>query len=330
MMGALPIIRFQPAYPGQMGVQGSDTSRGYRSSSAGVVFYVDADHPNATTTADGTDPNNPLTTIAAALARLVTFHALSSVQAEGSVIVVSPGTYTDSVTIDRTSYPADCTLLAAGNSKFDVVWVPASGDALTIDQSGWLVDGFHFQPADDGAGVHLTWAAGAGAEDTCIQNCFFDGRWGTGLYGIELEGAPANVTVQNNRFAEFSTAQPCIVVRSCNQASPYQNHFFGNTFQECAEYITNIAEGYNACIFAGNFFAEATGVLAATTTYIDLGGPGFGYNVVTQNIFGGDYSNAGGYTAEAAGTDNWVGNLAFDVAEAEVADNGITIAEPAA
>ena len=329
-MGTLPQIRFQPAYPGQMGVLGSDVSRGIRTSSAGVVFYVDSSHPNANTVNDGTDPNNPVSTITAAMARLVAFHALASVQAEGSVIKVAPGTYTDNITIDRTSYPADCSIVGGANSKFDVVWVPAAGDALTIDQSGWVVDGFHFQPAADGAGVHLTWAAGAGAEDTYIQNCFFDGRWGTGLYGIELEGAPANVTVQNNRFAEFSTGEPCIVVRSCNQASPYQNHFFGNTFQECVEYITNIAEGYNACIFQGNVFAEASGALAATTTYIDLGGPGIGYNVVTGNIFGGDYSNAGGYTAEGAGTDNWVGNVAADVLEAEVADNGFTIAQPAA
>jgi len=327
---SIPVTRLQPFYSGQFGVQGSDVSRGLRTSPAGVVFYVDANHPNATATADGTDPENPLTTIAAAFARLVTFHALGSVQAEGSVIVVAPGTYTDNITIDRTSYPADCTIIAAANSKFDTVWVPAAGDALTIDQSGWVVDGFHFQPAADGAGVHLTWAAGAGAEDTYIQNCFFDGRWGTGLYGIELEGAPANVTIQNNRFAEFSTAEPCIVVRSCNQASPFQNHFFGNIFQECVEYITNIAEGYNACIFYGNFFAEATGALAATTTYIDLGGPGIGYNMVVGNYFSGDYSNTGGYTAEGAGTDNWVGNFAADVAEAEVGDNGITIAQPAA
>lgn len=326
----LPVIRQQPIYPGQPGVAGSDVSRGLRSQSSGVVFYVDGSHPNATTTADGTDPNNPLSTITAAMARLVTFHALTSVPAEGSVIVVSPGTYTDNITIDRTDYPADCTIIASANSKFDTVWVPTAGDALTIDQSGWVVDGFHFQPASDGAGVHLTWTAGAGGEDTYIQNCFFDGRWGTGLYGIELEGAPANVTIQDTRFAEFGTGQPAIVVRSCNQASPYQNHFFNNTFQECAEYITNIAEGYNACIFAGNFFASATGQLAATTTYIDLGGPGFGYNMVVGNYFSGDYSNTGGYTAEAAGTDNWVGNFAEDVAEAEVGDNGITIAVPAA
>jgi len=301
-----------------------------RTSPAGVVFYVDGSHPNATATADGTDPNNPLTTITAAFARLVAFHALSSIQAEGSFIVVAPGTYTDTITIDRTSYPADCTIIAAANSKFDVVWVPAAGDALTIDQSGWVVDGFHFQPSSTGAGVKLTWTAGAGAEDTYIQNCFFDGRWGTGLYGIELEGAPANVTIQNNRFAEFDAASPAITTTSSATANPYQTHILNNTFQECAQYITSVAAGWNASLIMGNIFAQATGDLAATTTYINLGTGSLGYNVVTGNIFSGDYSNTGGYTAEGAGTDNWVGNIAFDVVEAEVSDSGFTIAEPAA
>ena len=326
----LPQVRAQPWYPGQFGVAGSDVSRGLRTSPAGVVFYVDADHPNATTTADGTDPNNPLTTITAAFARLVTFHALGSIQAEGSYIVVAPGTYTDTITIDRTSYPADCTIIAAANSKFDVVWVPASGDALTIDQSGWVVDGFHFQPSSTGAGVKLTWTAGAGAEDTIIQNCFFDGRWGTGLYGVEFEGAPANVTIQGNRFAEFDAASPAITVTATPTASPYQTHILGNTFQECAEYITSVAGGWNASIISGNVFATATGDLAATTTYINLGTGSLGYNVVTQNIMSGDYSNTGGYTAESNALDNWVGNIAEDLAEAEVADNGFTIAVPAA
>ena len=327
---SLPQIRLQPWYPGQMGVPGSDVSRGVRTSPAGVVFYVDGSHPNATAVADGTDPNNPLTTITAAFARLVSFHAIASIQAEGSVIVIAPGTYTDTITIDRTSYPADCSIVGAGNSKFDVVWVPAAGDALTIDQSGWLVEGIHFQPSSTGAGVKLTWTAGAGAEDTVIRDCFFDGRWGTGLYGVELEGSPANVTIQGNRFAEFDASSPAITTTDSSTANPYQTHILQNTFQECVEYITSVAAGWNASIIAGNVFATATGDLAATTTYIDLGTGSLGYNVVTGNVFGGDYSNTGGYTAESNALDNWVGNVAFDVAEAEVSDSGFTIAEPAA
>ncbi|GAF90356.1 unnamed protein product, partial [marine sediment metagenome] len=277
---------------------GSDVPRGLRSQANGVVFYVSADHPNASADADGTDPENPLTTITAAFARLAAFHALAGVQAEGSVIVVSPGTYTDSITIDSATYPQGCAIVAADVTKYDTIWAPGEGDALAIDQSNWVVDGFHFQPAADGAGVHLTWTAAGAGHGATIQNCFFDGRWGTGLYGIETRG-PANVTIQNNRFAEFGVAQPCIVTRA-NTVSPYQNHILNNTFQECAEYITNIAEGYNACVFMYNVFSEATGELTATTTYIDLGGPGHGANVVTQNIFGGTYSILGGYESEGA------------------------------
>ena len=326
-----PLIRAYPLYPGQMGVPGSDVSMGLRANPNGIVLYVDANHPNATATADGTDPNNPITTITAAMTKLAAFHALSEIQAEGSVIVIAPGTYTDSIALDQATYPNDCSIIGCGNSKFDVIWVPAAGDALSLDVSGWLIDGIHFQPAADGAGVKLTWNAGSGAEDTVIQNCFFDGRWGTGLYGIEFEGAPANCTIQNNRFAEFDAASPCIIANGSATADPYQTHILDNTFQECAEYITvTVGSGYNASIIAGNHFVNATGALAATTTFIDLGTMGTGYNQVVGNYFDGDYSNAGGYTAEGTGNDNWVGNFAFDVGEAEVGDNGITVAEPAA
>jgi len=328
---ALPLIRLQPWYPGQMGVDGSDTPRGLRSQSSGIVLFVDNGHPNANTVNDGTDPENPVSTIAAAMARLVVWHALTSTPAEGSTIVISPGTYTDNITIANATYPEDCTIIGASSNKFGVIWNPASGDALTIDQGGWVVDGIHFQPAADGAGVKLTWDAGSGGEDAVIQNCFFDGLWGTGLYGIEFEGAPANVTIQNCRFAEFDTAQTAIVVTDTSTASVYQAHILGNTFQECVEYIDVVgAIGFNACVIAGNYFCRATGDLGATTTYINLGTGSLGYNLVTGNSFDGDYSNTGGYTAESHTLDNWVGNFAFDVAEAEVGDNGITIAEPAA
>ncbi|GAG10036.1 unnamed protein product, partial [marine sediment metagenome] len=147
----LPQIRLQPWYPGQMGVDGSDVPRGLRSQANGVVFYVSADHPNASAAADGTDPENPLTTITAAFARLAAFHALAGVQAEGSVIVVSPGTYTDNIVIDSVNYPQGCAIVAADVTKYNTIWVPAAGNALTLNQQNWVVDGFRFQPADDGA-----------------------------------------------------------------------------------------------------------------------------------------------------------------------------------
>lgn len=325
----LPQIRLQPFYQGQLGVEGSDVPRGLRQSASGIVLFVSADHPNATTTADGTDPEYPLSTISAAMTQLVAFHAESSIQAEGSMIVVSPGIYTDTVTIANATYPEDCTILGLSSNKFGVIWRPAAGDALTIDQGGWRVQGIHFQPASDGAGVKLTWDAGSGGEDAVIEDCFFDGRWGTGLYGVEFEGAPANVTIQNCRFAEFDASSPCITVTDTSTADPYQAHILNCTFQECAEYITSEAGGWNAAVIMGNVFAEATGDLAATTAYIELGNGSLGYNTVTGNSLGGDYSIAGGYAGEAGAADNWIGNFAQDTAEAEVEASGLTNAEPA-
>lgn len=329
----LSVVRQQPWYPGQFGVPGSDVSRGLRWRSSGIVLFVDEDHPNATLTADGTDPNNPLSTITAACARLVAFHALASISAVGSTIVIAGQIYTESIAIDQASYPAYVTILGAGPGRYPVVWAPATAaqDCLTIDEYGWTVDGIHFLPGATGASVVLTRDAGAGAEGTVIQNCFFNGGWASGGDGIILSGAPANVTIQGNRFAEFAATGPCIDVTATGTADPYQAHIIGNTFQESGVYIASTAGGWNAAIIKDNVFtaSSADDALPATTTYIDLGNGSLGYNTVTGNTFPGLYTVAGGYTSEAGGLDNWNGNFAQDMTAAQVSASGLTIARPA-
>jgi len=312
-----------------MGVTGSDVSRGLRWRSRGIVLYVDENHPNANAFNDGTDPENPVSTIAAAMARLVAYHALTGHDAANSVIVLAPATYTENIAIAGSGYPDYCTILGGGNGKYPVIWNCAAGDCLSIDKYGWRIEGIHFQPSSTGAGVRLTRVTGPGAEGTVIEDCFFNGGWGTGQYGIEFAGAPANVSILNCRFAEFDASSPAITVTDTSTADPYQTHIMGCTFQECAEYITSVVGGWNASVIMNNVFAEATGDLAATTAYIELGNGSLGYNTVTQNIFGGDYSIAGGYASEAGALDNWIGNIAYDMAALEVGTNGFTIALPA-
>lgn len=205
---------------------------------------------------------------------------------------------------------------------------------MTIDAYGWRVENIHFQPADDGAGVKLTRDTGAGAEGTVIQGCFFNGLWGQGLYGVELEGTPANVSILDCRFAEFDANSPCITETDTSTADVYQMHVMGCTFQECDEYISRAQGGYNQCVIANNIFVDGThdatfpAGVGGTAVFIDMRGGSVGYNTVTMNSLGGDYSNTGGYYSGTA--DNWIGNFAEDIAEAEVGDNGITIAVPAA
>ena len=100
----LPQIRLQPWYPGQMGVPGSDVQRGLRWAPAGIVLYVDENHPNTSAAADGTDPENPLNSIQVAITRLANFVAATNTTLEGSVIVVAnEATIAETVTIPATA-----------------------------------------------------------------------------------------------------------------------------------------------------------------------------------------------------------------------------------
>ncbi len=328
-----PNVRLQPFYPGQMGVPGSDAPLGLRWTSMGYVLYVDTDHPDASDNNDGWDPNAPLATIQQAVDNLYTIQARVAAAgtphepaATNSVIVVAPGTYAENVVIDAND-PDYCTILGGGNGKYPVILDAGTGDAITCDAYGWRFENLHFKPENGAAGIKLTRVAGSGAEGTLIKNCFFNGGWsGTG-FGVELNGAPANVSIIGCRFAEFAADGACITVTDTSTADPYQTHIIGCTFQESDEYVTrDCAGGWNASLIQGNVFAESVNNAAfpagadGTDIFIDMRGGSVGYNTVCDNCLGGTYSEAGGYYAGTG--DEWHGNRA-DV------DDGITDTEPA-
>lgn len=335
----LPVIRDPAFYPGQFGVSGSDVERGLRWRSAGFVLYVNNIHPNTSNGNDGTNPDAPLTTIAQAFTNLATWHArygtVGSLHGTNSYIIVSPGTYTESLTIAATTMPDYGVLMGGGNGRYPVIWDDNATDCLTITAYGWRVANFHFRPANGFAGVLLSRPSGSGAEGTVIENCFFDGQWsGTG-FGVEFNGAPANCTIQNCRFAEFAATGGAITVTDTSIADPYQTHIIGCTFQECDEYITrDCAGGWNQSVIWNNVLPDATHDAAfpagagGTAVFIDMRGGSNGYNKVCGNWLGSDdYAEAGGYYAGTG--DEWSGNYHEDTAEAEVGDNGITIDPPA-
>lgn len=332
----LPQVRQQILYQGQFGVPGSDVQRGLRWESSGIVLFVDDNHPNASATADGTDPENPLTTIAAAITRLTSFATSLSISLEGSVIVVAEeATIAETVIIPPTA-PKNCTLMGAGSTRNGPTWTAATaaGTALTIRQEGWTVEGFHFVAGAAGTSILLQWVPGSSyvGYRGVIRNNHFDGAW-AGLYGINFYGAPYDVWIYGNEFREYrraDTTAAAITVTDSSEANPYMCVVQDNVFWENENHIVNLGavRGFNNSIFRGNVFNE--GVLIAATLILDLRGGSRGENIVTGNIFPGDYSNTGGYYANAANPGNWNGNMAEDVAEAETADNGWTIAPPAA
>lgn len=332
----LPQIRMQPWYPGQSGVWGSDVQRGLRSSPTSIVLYVDENHPGASATADGTDPEHPLTTIQAAVDRLSTFQTAMATSLVGSVIVVGAGaTIAESVIVPATA-PRGCTIMGESNGGYNPSWLPAAaaGTNLTLRAQDWRVTGFTFNFNGNSTAIRLDWTATTNASGAVIDNNRFFGGW-SGLYGVFAYGAPYNVRVLNNEFVEIRStggAGTAFAIYCSNTptAEPLEWQIIGNTFMENENHIgsLNHAYGFNASLIANNVFS--VGMTIAATLKLDLRSGHGGRNIVTGNVFDGDYSNPGGYYDSTAAVSCWVGNYAQDTLEAEVGDNALTIAPPAA
>ena len=331
----LPQIRLQPLYPGQMGVSGSDVPRGIRWEPTSIVLYVDENHPGASADADGTDPENPLTTVAAAVTRLATFATATSSSLTGSAIVIGAGaTIAESVTITP-SAPANCRIIGGGGSRHRPTWgaATAAGTALTIQREGWTIEGITFEAGAEGTSIQLQEVPGSSliAYKTVIRDCQFDGLWG-GLYGIDFAGAPHRVTVENCEFIEWRSAGGAafaICVTDTAHTLPFQCRIHNNLFWSNENHIGSVdaLRAFSGSIISGNVFDQNAYI--ATTIMLDLRSATVS-NTVVGNHFGGDYSNTGGYYDSVGAPGNWLGNFAEDIAEAEVGDNGLTIALPAA
>jgi len=332
----LPLIRATPWYPGQMGVPGSDVSRGLRSSPAGIVLYVDENHPNTSATNDGTDPEAPLNSVQTAVDRLISMQTASATPLNGSVIFIGANaTIVESVIIRGTA-PKHCSIIGESNGNGMPTWTSATAAsvALTIHQQGWRISGIHFlgRVHDDNACIRVEWDGTdtINASYTLIEGNIIDGVYG-GKYGLTYWGAPYNVNVMNNLFTEFihgDDTGACIWGVGAPTADALEWQIVGNTFWESENYISSAANdyGFNGSVIAHNIFALSA--MHANGMVLNLRGGSLGKNTVVGNVFPGDYSNVGGYWDSAAGAGCWIGNYAPDVAEAEVGDNGLTILPP--
>lgn len=333
---SLPLVRLNPFYPGQMGVDGSDVPRGLRWGSTGIVLFVDPDHNDAGDAHDGTNPEAPLETIQQAITTLTAHQTAQGVSLSGSVIVLGGMAYTETVIIPAAA-PNYCSIVGGGPSSHRPTWASgaAAENCLTVQSEGWTISGVEFNCPASAAGIRVEehTVNGTNAYKTIISECVFDGLW-SGLYGVEFYGSPHRIQILNNWFIEMNQGNDdafCIMITNTGvgPGNPYQCAIVGNRFSDSDNYIGNLdsVRGFNVSLFQGNVFEE--GVLLTPDIYLDLRGGSRGYNIVTGNYFGGAYTNAGGYYAHAATPDScWTGNVA-EPTPATVADNGATIAVPA-
>jgi hypothetical protein len=303
------------------------------------IFYVNNGHANAADTNDGLDPDEPLATIQAIIDRTVAYNAGTGTRRpelqQHDVIYVADDV-SEAVIVPGANVPTYVSIVGAGHGRHSPTWGSgaAASNCLTVRREGWRISGFTFECPSAAAGIQLqeSVANTYDAYKTIIDNCVFDGLW-SGLYGIELHGAPHRIGIYNNWFVEMNNANPalafCIYVTDSTDSNPYQCEIIGNRFMDSDNYVGSLASAraFNVSLFKDNVFED--GVLLTPVIFLDLRGGSRGYNIVTGNYFGGAYTNAGGYYANAA-TPNfcWIGNVA-EPTPATVADNGYTIAVPA-
>lgn len=299
------------------------------------IFYVDSGHANANDLNEGLDPEYPLATIQELVDRSTGVSTIVAPALQTYDVVYVSGNVSEAVVIPGADVPMYVSLIGGGNGRHSPTWGSgaAGSNCLIIRREGWRVSGFTFECPASASGIRLEEvpASSISAYKTIIDNCVFDGLW-SGLYGIELSGAPHRIIIANNWFVEMHQGDDsafCIYVTDSAHTNPYQCEIIGNRFMDSDNYIGNLGSvrGFNVSLFKDNVFEE--GALLTPAMMLDLRGGSLGYNIVTGNYFGRAYTNASGYWANVATPNScWIGNVA-DPTPATVADNGITIAVPA-
>ncbi len=305
----------------------------------GDIFYINNGHALANDDNDGTDPAAPMSTLAGLIARTIATNDGTGTRrpiVKNFDTIVLQADLTESVSIvDWTTVGQYVNLMGIGQTIHSPTWFQdtAGEPCLVLGAVGWSVSGIRFLPPVDAAAIVLPetqapYGALALSNECRIVNNYFYGAPFRGLIGINLHGAPPNIEILNNLFAFINNAGgTSVAIASTNSgfADAYRTLIHGNRFQEND---LNIDASLNVGQIDGNIFS--TFGATDSSIVVDLRGGTIGENMVVGNNFGdADYSNVGGFWANAANPGGWSGNSSDDVAEAEVGDNGMTIGPPA-
>ena len=317
-----PLVRLPPWFPGQMGVPGSDSIDGLRQSCEGKIFYVDPNYPGVSDQRDGTNPQDPLRTVGAALTKCRPYR--------GDVIAVMQnnawtfGTPNDGQLLPiaeqvTVTVPGVRIVGIANAGTLGVLWTPSAnaGTCIRIHALDVTVEGFTF---DEGAfagcnAISVLWnGTTAFGDNAVIRNCLFTGDVDI---AIQLEFA-WYCNIYNNFFQQVDTAG--IYLDPAGSGADYCN-IYNNWFQDCVAAIS--ARGLDNSRIANNtiYNTNAQGAALATNEGIDT--TGGRQNIVIDNYFScllpvpanGDYDDLN----TAAATDSWIGNHC---------SNGLAITSP--
>jgi len=309
-----PLIRQQPWYPGQAGgVPGTDTDTGLRTHPTGKVLYVDPNYPGASDNRDGTDPTDPLLTVAAALALCRDYHGdviqIGSNDAwkygggaadYGTVISEAVTVTVQGVTIRG----------LAPSGSMGVVWQPPTPGAvcITVLAMDCLIEGITFQGSLGGDGIYAEWdGITLWGENLTVRHCSFDSDIGI---AIQLEYA-WNCEIYDCLFVGCD--EYGVYVDPAGSGADYLR-IHDNIFHECTKAMG--LRGVEESWIWGNQLYKASAVAAAASVDVFIDTTSGAHNLVSHNVLScllpvpanGDYDD----TCTAAATDAWVSNYCMD------------------
>jgi len=303
-----PLTRLNPWYPGQMGVPGTDTETGLRLDTNGAIFYVDPNAVGVSDQRDGTDPTEPLQTVAAALTHCQAYR--------NDVIVVAPssfGPWTDTTVGRATPIAEEITVTVPGvrivglfpSGAMGVPWTPVqnNGICITVNAIDTLIEGFMFSGGTytNGIAIRAQWnGTTLYGDNLTVRHCHFY----TNLdYGIQLDES-WYADIHDNFFDGVNVAaiHSMDVLGDGDWASIHDNVFMVDTGA-----AIDLEDVDNCSIYRNLIYGDGTG----TNNFIDL--TGGADNLVADNwlactLAGGQYNT----TCSDAASGAWIRNHCID------------------
>lgn len=303
----LPLNRLNPWYPGQMGVPGGWTETGLRQHCTGAIFYVDPNYPGVSNQRDGTDPTEPLQTVAAAVAKCQPYRGdVIAVMAANYWPIGADATqgYTNHITENVTINVPGVRLVGVFPSgSVGVPWVPATvgGTCITVTAVDVLIEGFAFldTAAQNASAIHAVWDGAPNYGDNLtVRHCYFANNLD---YGVRLTFS-YYCNIHHNRFDN-------VVVTAINDETTSDSDYitvYRNLFMNCGNAI-KLPGVTEAHIYENWIYGDGGG----TNNFIDL--TGGGRNLVAENWLGCTLA-AGQYNATCsdATSGSWIRNRCID------------------
>jgi hypothetical protein len=291
-----PLTRLNPVYPGQMGVPGTDNRTGLRLDTNGAIYYVDPNAIGVSNDRDGTDPTEPLQSVATALTKCRPYM--------NDVIAVAPSAYWIYANqgLGRATAIAEEVVVTVPGVRIVGVYPPGalgvpwrvtqnSGIAIDVQAMDVVIEGFQFYESlyATPIAIRAQWGGPSNlrGENLTVRHCFFYQM----DYGIQLNWT-YNCFIHHNIFQETVTA----AIHNLNTfGDPDYSVIEDNMFTDDTVAI-NLLDT-DKCVIRRNEFVRCTDAIKMT---------GGSANNISANIINGNPAGAGNFIDLTGGAANMV------------------------